>query len=875
MRRSSLFLTLCLMLVLSFGLAHGQSAIRITAVSPAYGGDGPDANTLPDTIKTGVANSFTFSYVNQSGGDMTASTNGFVVYSPDGANWSSPVGIDTLSLTGASWTQRFDLVPPTFDMSGSNGSSPDTVGFGGVSNSAPHIENGFNQNVGKISVPAIAASNSGKMLCIDSAKYGPALNEWLWSTTTGGVTPDWTPYCFRIFNVPNEPPVITNCAGFPASFNHCSSATYDFNSSDPDSLGARPLTFVKNSGPGTVNAASGVWTYSPTLADVGAGLSLSVSSQDDPGNAGAACVVALNFTNVAPSFTAGCITTSVGKGNTGTVDMNANSGDCDPISFSILSVTGTPASSPVGSYSINSSTGVITFNTAVADGGSLFTFNVQVTDGKGSSTCQSKFDVLNVEPFEVQIEKTHRTTQGTHEIVSVTLNLGSEQMSGFDFLIAYDNSALSLAGVNEGAVYAQCGWEYFNFRHGANGNCSNSCPTGLVRVVGLAETNNGANHPTCGSPSPLPATLFDLDFLVTNDRNFECQYVPVRFFWVDCGDNAIAYHPSDAPNAFEQALAVSREIHDFDFFAGDISNGNTGFPTYYGAQNSCLDGGGPGKPTPIRFLDLINGGIDIVCVDSIDSRGDINLNGLSNEIADAVLFSNYFVYGMSVFTVNAAGQIAATDVNADGLVLSVADLVYLIRVVIGDATPYNKLAPVAVSYSHNANGVVSIKDEVQIGGAFIVVAGQTTPELKADNMEMVYAYDGANTRVLVWSRQGNSFTGDFLNVNGQIVSIDMATFDGQPVALEVLPTVFALNQNYPNPFNPKTRISFALPTSSDYTLTIYNVTGQKVTEFNGSHEAGNVEIDVDASSYSSGVYFYKLIADNGRFTETKKMVLVK
>jgi hypothetical protein len=126
--------------------------------------------------------------------------------------------------------------------------------------------------------------------------------------------------------------------------------------------------------------------------------------------------------------------------------------------------------------------------------------------------------------------------------------------------------------------------------------------------------------------------------------------------------------------------------------------------------------------------------------------------------------------------------------------------------------------------------------------------------------------------------KGQSFTGSFLNTRGaSIVGVEMATYEGAPiVAKEVeLPTEFALNQNYPNPFNPKTRISFNLPTASDYTLTIYNITGQKVTEFAGSAEAGVVEMDVDASNLSSGVYFYKLIANKGKFTDTRKMVLVK
>jgi len=244
------------------------------------------------------------------------------------------------------------------------------------------------------------------------------------------------------------------------------------------------------------------------------------------------------------------------------------------------------------------------------------------------------------------------------------------------------------------------------------------------------------------------------------------------------------------------------------------------------------------------------------------------------------LFSNYFVYGLGVFTVNPAGQIAATDINADGLVLSVADLVYLIRVVVGDVQAYPKLAPIESVLKIDAKGILSI-DNVQVGAANIILEGNVAPTLLADNMKLVYAYDAANnvTRTLIFSMEaGQSFTGSFLNTYGaDIVGVEMATYEGAPIlAKEVeLPTEFALNQNYPNPFNPKTVISFALPTTSDYTLTIYNVTGQKVTEFAGSAQAGTVEVDVDATNYSSGVYFYKLIADNGKFTQTKKMVLVK
>jgi hypothetical protein len=297
------------------------------------------------------------------------------------------------------------------------------------------------------------------------------------------------------------------------------------------------------------------------------------------------------------------------------------------------------------------------------------------------------------------------------------------------------------------------------------------------------------------------------------------------------------------------------------------------FPSLFGANSTCDVSGGPDKPEPLRLIDYYNGGIDIVCVDSIDDRGDVNLNGISNEVADAVLFTNYFVYGLSVFTVNAQGQIAATDVNADGIVLSVADLVTLVRIVVGDELGTPKLAPVAVDLSHGKNGALSIGNDVAIGALFVVIDGKASPELLADNMDMLYNFDGERTRIIVSSLEGNSFSGDVLNVHGEIVSIEMATADGAPVAAKVIPNEFDLAQNYPNPFNPATNLSFNLPNNSDYELTIFNVNGQKVHTFSGNANAGKVELTWDASTNASGIYFYKLTA--GSFTATKKMVLLK
>lgn len=689
-------------------------------------------------------------------------------------------------------------------------------------------------------------------------------------------------------NVVNTVPNITNCPSTPYTvYWGVGSVVINFTADDFD-LGCDcdVLTWSKISGPGSLVGT--VYQFVATGADVGCN-TVVVSVQDTFGGADT-CTFQINVLNKPPVITCPA-NLVVLMGSLVTATATATDPDNGPgsLTYTLVSFNGP------GSPSVGSGSGIFTWQTLeTAAYIGTFTACVKVSDNADLDACNTEnadtccFTIQVLPKFKVTIKKEEGPSgmgviQGHYVDLPIYIDAPWTvmDMGGFDFLIQYDVTMLTLVDATPGALLTACKWEYFTFRYGASGNCSGGCPEGVVRIVALAETNNGPFHPICYN-NASGSELVVLKFLVTNDRTFECLYAPVFFYWLDCGDNTIS-------SKFGDTLWLADKVY---FFEGNPTPPFTGFPSNYGTSDLCLEGD---KGYPMRAIDFKHGGIDIICADSIDDRGDINANGLGYEIADAVMFTNYFISGLTAFDGHVDASIAASDANADGVVLSVADLVYLIRVVVGDASPYPK--PISGSETITLNTqvmdnqmTVRYDASTDAGAALLIFTVNGTvgqPVVNVPGMQAVYGLNGSELRVLVYDIGKNKIpAGDntllTIPVTGSLTltGAEVADYYGNTmnVATHVLPTKFELAQNRPNPFNPSTTIELALPVASEYAVAIYNIEGQLIRSYSGSSAAGLVQVvwdgkDKAGSQVASGIYFYKAIASN--FSATKKMVLMK
>ncbi len=301
--------------------------------------------------------------------------------------------------------------------------------------------------------------------------------------------------------------------------------------------------------------------------------------------------------------------------------LSATDPDNDSLSWSVISH---PANSQV---TIGSQV-EFAWSTALKDSGS-YEAKFAATDRFGAAdTAIVNLDIAPAVIYALSID----TASGySGDIVPVNLRLSNlVPVAGFDVLINYDVSALTLASLTQTGTRA-AGFEYFSYR------LNERNITGDIHVTGIADILNGKVTPN------LPAgdgPIVAMTYYTAGDLNFAGMAVPVTFAFHDLLNRSDNTMTDTAGNRIEQSA--------------------------------------------IQYGD---GYVAILKV-SQDGLGDINLNGLSYEIGDAIYFTNYFIDPRN--SPLSSLQRANSDVNQDGLPATVADLVYLINKIV-DRAFNNKL----------------------------------------------------------------------------------------------------------------------------------------------------------------------------------------
>ncbi|MDD4050865.1 MAG: FlgD immunoglobulin-like domain containing protein [candidate division Zixibacteria bacterium] len=558
---------------------------------------------------------------------------------------------------------------------------------------------------------------------------------------------------------------------------------------------------------------------------------------------------------------------------------------------------------------------------------SPFSFTFWASDGKGSNTLRVKVNVINVNrPPQIIAPTTVEAEAG--DSVGIQVSAQDPDFNPIQWQVTGLPAAANFNFDNPGLI----SWK------------SAFADSGQYQATLIATDAFGGADTTSLTITMKPVTLFSLR--VDTLTSFVGQVVTFNVSMknrFDIKEFRLLIHLDPSVLTVLAVTLDGTRAEDFDYLNHQVDyNGVYGdlrIASRAGYADPIPVGDGPicrvtvqvssdvnyvGNEISLRFVNhfvadnvlimtlgqtVISSGINFfdgyIMIGQIGNRllGDINLNGVAYEIADAVYFTNFFI-SPGLYPIDGQ-RLINSDVNQDGFAPSIADLVMLIKIVAGQVPrPGDKpvvpgpQALASLDLIRAADGLyLAIDAPVTVGGLYVELAGSDVDQIESANlteMELVSAGSDGCWRGLMFSYDGNTIPsggGSVIRLSSRpdlavaLVKAEVSDADGRVLNIdkkpggETLPTAFELFQNYPNPFNPTTSIRFDLAAPSRVTLAIYNILGQEVIRLaDGDFPAGSHAVvwdgrGGDGRTVASGIYIYRISA--GGNTACRRMALVK
>jgi photosystem II stability/assembly factor-like uncharacterized protein len=414
------------------------------------------------------------------------------------------------------------------------------------------------------------------------------------------------------------------------------------------------------------------------------------------------------------------------------------------------------------------------------------------------------------------------------------------------------------------------GW-YQQFFPNLNGSAINSI-TFLDSLTGYAVTSTNSSvqgyiiKTTNGGDNwsiiytYVPPSV-NTGFTVIQFANDSIGYAASNYFTFFKTTNAgLNWIQLTTPDGAEGMAVINKDtvlVVVSDGFAGGV------YRTTNGGYNWQAMGqtGGTGQPKKIF---MVNKDIGFVCQDFQTPRFRRTSNGGFNwiDMTESEFNDMTFIDSIVGWKINGTSIKKTTD---------------------GGQNWINQTLP--ASYSFYGNSIYALnKDTIwAVGGTYNLNGTLYGMIHKTTNGGINWGYQLTDTSVHIgryfyinfvnkncgWA---NSYTG---GVHTKVGGNDTTYITSITNQISDIPTDYFLYQNYPNPFNPSTTIKYELKKSGFIRLKVFDINGKEIsTLVSKKQNNGMYEVRFDASSLSSGAYFYQLSVNNEQIT-TKKMIVMK